>query len=202
MSISAIFPGLISLARTGHATLCPSAELNDERFYQPSGRFRGYGYCDHNLFEGVQMESIDGTAFPNLGPPRMNLPDAQDQKRERLLEKEASDPGYASLVAVLGRKNSQDAWYIHTAEKHGLFCFLTMDFTVIKCLESQKNALRIRSMKAAVMTPTDLGRYLELPPIAGHIFSYTSASFPVRRDLAWPQGRRMGHGKNRNSDRT
>lgn len=60
---------------------------------------------------------------------------------------------YASLVAVLGRKNSQDAWHIYTAEKHNLFCFLTMDFKLVTCLEAQKNAPRIRSMKTAVMTP-------------------------------------------------
>lgn len=78
-------PGLISLSRHDHVTL-------DERFYQPPGRFRGYGYCDHNLFEGVRTESIDGIAFPTLGPSRMGLPGAEDQKRQRLQEKETSDP--------------------------------------------------------------------------------------------------------------
>jgi hypothetical protein len=185
-------PGLISLARHDHVTLYSSAELNDERFYQPPGRFRGYGYCDHNLFEGVRMESIDGIAFPTLGPSRMGLPGAEDQKRQRLQEKETSDPDYASLVAVLGRKNSQDAWHIRTAEKHCLFCFLTMDFNLMKCLDSQKNAPWIRSMKTAVMTPAGLRSYLKLPPIAPHFFSHTNASFPVRSDLAWPQGRRNG----------
>jgi hypothetical protein len=171
-------PGLISLARNGHVTLYSSGELDDERFYQPSGRFRGYGYCDHNLFEGVEMKSIDGIAFPTLGPSRMGLPGAEDQKRERLRAEEASDSDYASLVAVLGRKNSQDAWHIRTAETHGLFCFLTMDFSLMKCLESQKNAPRIRGMKTLVMTPADLGSYLKLPPIAPHLSAIPAPAIP------------------------
>lgn len=192
-------PGLISLSRSGHVRLCSSAELNDEQFYQPSGRFRGYGYFDHNLFAGVRLESIDGFTFPSMGPSWMNLPSAEEQKRDRLRQKEASDPDYASLVAALGPKNSQDAWHIRTAELHDLFCFLTMDFRLIRNLDAQKNAPRIRAMKTRVMTPADLGRHLGLPPIAPHIFSYTNASFPVRSDLAWPDGRRMGLGKKRRS---
>ena len=194
-------PGILSLARNGYAALFTSAELKDEQFYQPAGRFRGYGYLDYNLFEDVLLPSIDGIAFPDMGPSGMNLPGAEEQKRMRLQLMEASDPDYASLVSVLGRKNSQDAWHIRTAEKYGLYCFLTMDFSLLKTLEAQKNASRIRRMTTAVMTPADLGRRLGLIPIAPHIFSYTNASFQVRSDLAWPEGRRMGLGKKRKSDK-
>lgn len=191
-------PGLISLKRAACVTLHSSAELQSEQFYQPPGRFRGYGYSDYNLFAGVALKSIDGHVFPHLGPSWMNLPDAREQQRQRLRAREAEDPEYASLVAVLGRKNSQDAWHIRTAEKFGLFCFLTMDFRLTETLAAQQNSARIRALKTLVMTPAELGKRLGLPPIAPHILSYTDASFPVRSDLAWPDGKRMGLGRRRN----
>lgn len=188
-------PGLISLQRAGCVTLHSSAELQSEQFYQPTGRFRGYGYSDYNLFSGTPLESIDGHVFPHLGPSWMNLPDSREQQRQRLQAKEMKDPEYASLVAVLGRKNSQDAWHIRTAEKFGLFCFLTMDFKLIETLAAQRNSPRIRALKTSIMTPAELGQRLGLIPIAPHILSYTDASFPVRSDLSWPDGKRMGLGK-------
>lgn len=191
-------PGLVSLQRAGCVVFHSSAELQSEQFYQPPGRFRGYGYSDYNLLAGVPQDSIDGHVFPHLGPSWMNLPSARDQQRQRLRGKEAEDPEYASLVAVLGQKNSQDAWHIRTAEKFGLFCFLTMDFKLMETLAAQRNSPRVRALKTSVMTPAELGQRLGLFPIAPHILSYTDASFPVRSDLAWPEGKRMGLGKGRN----
>lgn len=189
-------PGLISLCRHGHVRLHSSAELQDEQFRKPSGMFRGYGYFDHNLFNGVTLESVDGYVFPNLGPSWMKLPSAEDQQRNRLAERAAADPEFASLVAVLGPKNSQDAWHIRTAELHGLYCFLTMDFRLIDTLEAQKGAKRIKGLKTRVMTPADFGKYVGLVAISPHVFSYNDASFPVRGDIAWPNGKRRGRGKN------
>jgi hypothetical protein len=83
----------------------------------------------------------------------MNLPDSREQQRQRLQAKEMEDPEYASLVAVLGRKNSQNARHIRTAEKFGLFCFLTMDFRLIETLAAQRNSPRIRALKTSIMTP-------------------------------------------------
>src|SRR5690606_4939389 len=188
-------PGLISLARNGILSLYSSAELQDEQFTKPSGMFRGYGYYDHNLFAGGKLESIDGWVFPHMGPSWMNLPSPEEQRRRRLLAKESEDPEYASLVAVLGPKNSQDAWHIRTAEKHDLLCFLTMDFKLIRRIEAQRNARRVKELRTKVMTPAELGRHLRLRPIAPHILSYTDASYPVRSDLSWPDGKRRGRGR-------
>lgn len=188
-------PGLISLHHNGFLRLLSSAELQDEQFRKPSGMFRGYGYYDHNLFAGTNLDSVDGFVFPHLGPTYMNLPTAEEQQRKRLAAHAAVDPDYASLLDVLGPKNSQDAWHIRTAEKHGLFCFLTMDYRLIKALEAQKGAKRIKALKTRVMTPADLGRHIGLPPIAPHILSYTNASFPVKGELSWPDGKRRGGGK-------
>lgn len=183
-------PGLVSLTKSGHIRLHTSAELSAERFRKPIGMFQGYGYFDLNLFSQVPLESIDGIVLPSFGASWMDTPTEVDQQRERLLRHERADPEYASLVAVLGRKNSQDAWHIRTAEKHGLFCFLTMDFKLIDTLEGQKGASRIKSLGTKVMTPHQLGSYMELHPIAVDLLSYIGASFFVRGDLSWPDGKR------------
>lgn len=159
-------PGLVFLQRAGFLTLYSSAELHNEQFYQPLGRFRGYGYFDYNLFVNVPLEVIDDHTFPCLGPSWMKLPSPQDQLRQRLKNIQNEDPEYASLVAVLGAKNSQDAWHIRTAEKYGLYCFLTMDFKLIKTLDAQRNSPRIRSLKTSVMTPSMLGKKIRLSPVA------------------------------------
>jgi hypothetical protein len=190
-------PGLISLYRHGHIHLHSSAELKAEQFRKPSGMFRGYGYFDHNLFNGVSLESLDGYAFPNLGPSWMKLPSAEDQQREKLAERALADPEYASLVDVLGQKNSQDAWHIRTAELHGLYCFLTMDFSLIETLNAQSGAKRIKALKTRIMTPADFGKHVGLVAISPRFFSYHDASFPVRGDIAWPDGKRRGRGKNK-----
>jgi hypothetical protein len=193
-------PGLISLQRAGFVILHSSAELQNEQIYQPVGRFRGYGCFDYNLFKSMPQESINGYALPNFGPSWMKFPSAQEQQRQRLKALEAEDPEYASLVAVLGRKNSQDAWHIRTAEKYELFCFLTMDFKLIETLRAQRNSPRIQALKTSVMTPVELGQYLRLFSIAPHLLSYADASFPVRSDLAWPGGKRVGLGKDKIRD--
>lgn len=188
-------PGLVSLARQGLLTLHTSAELDAERFRQPVGRFRGYGYFDLSLLSGVEIKSVDGIEFPTLGPEWMELPTSREQQHQRLKRAEDEDTVYASLVEVLGRKNSQDAWHIRTAEKFGMFCFLTMDFDLFKPLNAQRNAKRIKTLATKVMTPEQLGRYLGIIPVPPHLLSYHRASFPVRSDLAWQDGRRKGAGR-------
>lgn len=88
-------PGLIFLQKEGFLTFYSSAELHNEQFYQPLGRFRGYGYFDYNLFMNVPLRSINRRMFP-LGP--------REQLFLRLKKMEAEDPEYASLVAILGKK--------------------------------------------------------------------------------------------------
>ncbi|WGO84367.1 hypothetical protein [Arsenophonus apicola] len=176
-------PGLIFLQKAGLLTLYSSAELYNEQFYQPLGRFRRCGYFDYNLFENVLLESIDGNMFSCLGSSWMRPPDPREQLHQLLKKMEAEDPEYASLVAVLGKKNSQDAWHIRTAEKYNLFCFLTMDFKLIKTLNAQRNSPRIRALKTSVMTLAMLGKRLRLFQIAPLILSYNDATFPVRNDF-------------------
>lgn len=179
-------PGIASLAREHLIFIKTSAELAAERFRQPTGRFSGYGYFDYDLFGDITVESIDGHADQLLGPSYLNLPNATEQQRARLAKE--SDPAYLSLLQVLGQKSSQDAWHIWTAERHGLFCFLTMDFRLRRILDSQKGTERLKSIRTRVMTPLEFGKYFEMIPVYTNILSYNDASFPVHPGLPWPDG--------------
>jgi hypothetical protein len=181
-------PGIASLARRGSIILRTSAELSNERFSQPSGRFSGYGWFDYNIFGKIRMESVDGLAFPTMGPSYLNLPNAVQQQRSRLDRSQAVL--YRALVDRLGPKNSQDAWHIRTAEIYGLFCFLTMDFKLIRNVRARSGQEPLKSLHTKVMTPSELGKYLRLVPISPRVLSYHDASFFVRSDLNWPESQR------------
>lgn len=181
-------PGIAHLARAGYLSLMTSAELIEERFRQPIGRYAGYGLFDDSLFAGIEMKSVDGLEEAVIGPRWMNLPSSADQQRARLAR--SNDQLYLGLVRQLGTGNTQDAWHIRTAELHGHFCFLTMDFALCKNFDSRRGQEPIRSLRTRVMTPLELGEYLGLFPLHPSLFSYTDASYPVRADLSWPDGKR------------
>lgn len=77
-------PPIVYLAELGLLKLWTSAELSDERFRQPVGRYRGYGMVDHSLFDKVRLQSVDGVAGPTIGPGWMRLASAAEQQRARL----------------------------------------------------------------------------------------------------------------------
>jgi hypothetical protein len=181
-------PALAHLARLGHIRLLTSAELGDEEFRQPAGRYSGYGMFDHSVFSGLPIESVDGRVFPNMGPEAWDLPTPAEQQRSRLAA--SDDAFYRSMVGVMGGRNSQDAWHIATAERHGLFCFLTMDWKLLRTLDAVKSKEPVRSLRTRVMTPKQLGEHLSLVPFPTFMLSYDDASFPVRADLSLPEGKR------------
>jgi len=182
-------PGIAYLSRIGALTLYTSAELQDEQFRQPSGRYRGYGYSDLGIFGGLTIDSVDGWVFPHLGPKYLNLPTPREQQRRRL-ENYMDDGTYAALVQRLGKKNSQDAWHIYTAEKHGLFCFLTMDFRLIETVAAQARTDPVKSFTTRVITPEGFGKEFELRRIPPRILSLTTPAFlfdPTSR-CRWASG--------------
>lgn len=180
--------GIADLARRGHLALKTSAELRDERFRQPGGRFLGYGSFDYSVLSTAPIESIDGFVGPTMGPSYLGLPSAAEQQRARLLR--SGDELHAALVRVLGEKNSQDAWHIRTAERHGLFCFLTMDFKLVRLVRQQAHREPLRSLRTLILTPADLGQQLKVAPLPPHLFTYNNATFFVRADLSMPGGKR------------
>jgi hypothetical protein len=181
-------PGIAYLARKGHIDLCQSAELRAETDYQPLGRFRGYGYFDYSLLKGVTMENVDGFAFPTLGPKWMNLPSAAEQLDRRISN--SGDALYEALVRELGNKHSQDAWHLRTAERNGLFGFLTTDFKFRRQVNGRIRREPLCSLKTKVLTPEEFGKALGIAPLKPIFFSYHDASFPVVTEVNMPNGRR------------
>ena len=180
------------LARLGLIHLHQSAELKDEQFRQPTGRYRGYGYFDYSLFEDIEIESIDGWVFPSMGPSWMDLPSAQEQQRKRLRRSDdvLFHDLYRLLKQQLGEKCSQDAWHIRTAERHGLFCFLTTDRALLKACKSLAKKEPLRSLTTRVMTPEELNIHLNIKPVKPYLLSYNNASWFVRMDHTMPEERR------------
>lgn len=184
--------GIAHLTRLGLIRLHQSAELREEQFRQPTGRYRGYGYADYSLFHGLEMESIDGWTFSTMGPSWMNLPSQEEQQRDRIRQSDdALFQGlYGLLQQQLGQKCSQDAWHIRTAERHGLFCFLTTDSSLLKACKSLARKEPLRSLTTRVMTPEELGLHLGISPVKPYLLSYNDADWIVRMDHTMPEERR------------
>lgn len=182
-------PGIASLFRRSHLSLFSSSELEDEQYRQPSGRYGGYGYYDFTLLHPNQLKSIDGHIFPQLGPSWLKSPPLHEQQRCRI-DSYRKDDTFDELVRTLGQKNSQDAWHLYTAEKYGLDYFVTMDFKFLRTIAAQKNSRAISNLKTKAISPEELGSLLKLIPISPRLFAYHNASFPVRADLTFPEGKR------------
>lgn len=167
--------GIAQLARTGHLKLCTSAELMAERFRQPMGRFRGYGWADHNVFGGIDMPSVDGI--------HIDLNSPVDTQRRRIAQ--CADPLYRALVAKLGPKSSQDAYHIFTAEKHGLFCFLHMDFKLANQVAQYSRVAPFKELRTRILLPSDLARIIGLLPVDSNLLTIGDDDqfFPTRADL-------------------
>ncbi|QRM40550.1 PIN domain-containing protein [Rhizobium rhizogenes] len=181
-------PGIVHLARKELLELCTSAELQDEQFRQPSGRFCGYGSFDYSLLRDIRLRSLDGHTMPTMGPAWMGLPNAKEQQQARLAR--SGDPLYAALAERLGQKNNLDAWHIATAERYGVDYFLTMDYRLKRLVDSLAKKPPFNTLKTSVITPAELGKRLHLMPVSPQFFSYHSASWFVRPDLHWPDNRR------------
>lgn len=176
-------PGIANLAKAGLLKLHTSAELVAERFRQPAGRYSGYGYYDHNLFRGLNFESLDGFV---LDPWNKHDPSALQIARINSRQ----DEPFKSILDVLGEKNSFDAWHIHTAETHGLFCFLHIDFKLDGHVRSNRLKAPLSTLKTRILRPSELAEIIGLLPVDTALLSYEGASFPVHAELSVPgQGR-------------
>jgi hypothetical protein len=192
-------PGIAQLALDGAITLVTSAELMDEQFRQPMGRFRGYGWLDYSVFRRVKIDSVDGYLLPSMGPTSMRFPSPKEQQQARIAAK--GDGLYRELVGRLGNRNNLDAWHVRTAEAYGVFCLLTMDFKLRKLFEVHKHLEPIRSLRTKVLTPREFGQIFNLVPLSPRLLSYNDASFFVRSDLSSLSGKRRPLREYRRVDR-
>ena len=176
-------PGIAYLARIGMLKLMTSRELKSEQNHHPIGAIRGrMGWFDYWLFESIDIESVDGYEAPNFdledfrNKPTINkviystdkdplnmYPENMKNMNERISQ--STDPLYRELMKLLPMKSNFDAWHIRTAEAHGLFCFLTMDFKLCDAIEKNRNKEPIASLRSKVMTPAEFGRHIGLSPI-------------------------------------
>jgi hypothetical protein len=180
---------ITTLARKGVFELYTSAELMAERDRHPPARFRTTGYSDFSLLDGLAIESVDGWNFDSLTMRRATISNLQEAQRARL--RSSGDPLYEGIVRALGSEtHSQDAWHIRTAQSHGMYALLTMDYSLVRLVGAQRKKLAQVGLTTRILTPSMLGVELGFGAVPPYLFSYTDASFPVRSDLCWPDERR------------
>ena len=172
-------PSIAYLAKRGFLKLKTSTELMVERHRLSAAWVNGGGHYDYSVFRGVKVECFDRLPLGSY-----TFTDLSDRHLQRARLKASDDPRFQAIVAQLGQGNSQDAWHIRTAEAHGCFCFLTMDFKLLKRVGKKQLLEPFKSLRTKIMTPEALGKHLGLKPIPTHFFSYHDASFPLRDDLS------------------
>ena len=184
-------PGIANLAKRSLIALAVSKELQDEQWTQPVGRFAGYGIYDFSLFRDLKFETIEDPDYTMIIAPNLGAPSLKEQRRQRLESK--TDPLYKSLITVLGKKNSQDVWHLVTAERNDCYCFLTMDFRLIRNIRAQARNKIVKSLKTKVMSPEEFGKEFSIVPIPPRLYSYHDASYPVMHETNWHNSKRQKH---------
>ncbi len=172
--------GIAELAKRGHIKLVTSAELSAESWRQPMGRFQGYQYQDLNIFKGIPMLSVDGHHFDAVDPK------AAQQSR---LARSAEEP-FLTLARLLPKKSNLDAWHIHTAHKHKLYCFLAVDFPLTDNFAKASQGKGFPHLETKLMLPSELAAAIQLRPIETFAISYEDSSWFVRPELHTPDNKR------------
>jgi len=185
--------GLASLAEAGLVNLYQSAELESERSRQPIGLYRGYSYLDLSLFRNTNIPNVDGHVEEVImGWPQKTSADWAREQRERLAS--SPDALHHSLHKLLREQNpnksDQDAWHIRTAERHNMFCFLTMDRKLLASCKSLSRKEPLRSLATKVLSPAEFGTIFGILPVPPRLLSYSDASWFVRADQAMPDEKR------------
>ena len=102
--------------------------------------------------------------------PLGTAPDAKQRLEIWLEVKREEIPEFSELVKCLGKNNIKDAWHIYTANEYGLDFFVTMDFNIVRSVQSQKGNKVIKALNVQVVTPEDLGRQIEMRPMSKGTF--------------------------------
>ncbi|KWT64249.1 hypothetical protein APY04_3513 [Hyphomicrobium sulfonivorans] len=172
--------GIAELARRGLIRLVTSSELMSEWLRHPIGRFSGYGWDDHHLFEGIEMPSVDGYV--------LDLKDAKQRQLQRLSA--SSEQPFKDLSSHFPPKDNLDVWHVHTAHRYGIHGFLTVDFGFVEKFEKQGEKLKPYGLVSRPVLPSDLGQSIGLRPIPTFMLSYRNARFAVHPELSSPDQKR------------
>lgn len=174
--------GVAELERQGYIELYTSAELEAEKFRQPMGRFRGYGWFDYHLFGKAKIRRLD----------KLHIDLVPDPTAAQLARVNAcTDPLFTSLVSVLGKKSNLDAFHVFTAERYSMDYFLHIDFPLADKIRQHEKKPPVNSMKCKVALPSMLGKQLKLLPIHTVIVSNFDSSWPVQTDAHLPSQQRQ-----------
>ncbi len=176
-------PSIAYLEKNNILILCDSDELKDEQECHPSNRFRPTGWMDYSLFQDVKFKTIKDITYPVVINSWQNI-NHKNERKNRLEKNQKNNSLYQSLVEILGVKNSQDAWHITVANDNNCYCFLTMDYSLIRSIESQKGHIAIKSLKTKVMTPETFAKTFSLAQLHYKHLSYHDASFFVEPNLS------------------
>ncbi|WP_129542739.1 hypothetical protein [Thalassospira indica] len=154
--------------------------MQDETIPHPTGRYSGYGLFDLSLFKDVPLTLIpDSSHSLTFGLQPGTGPTVKEQISSRRVDILSSDPRAKELEKALGKKNSQDAIHIATAERNGFYCFMTMDFRLIDAIKSQSGHPAIKKLKTRILSPEEYAHQFKIRPVHTRIFSFHNASFPV-----------------------
>lgn len=176
--------GIYYLAEKGYLDIFISNELQDEQLTQPGSRYsdNGNGLFGYSLIKIMKNNPIKLLNNPNY---RLTIgrhfPSIKEQREKRLSA--VNDKTYLGLLVALGKRNSQDAYHIYTAESNNIYCFLTMDFKLIKAIQSQNGHPAIKSLKTKIISPEELGKELSLVKLPPIMFSYHDSSFFVEPSM-------------------
>lgn len=173
--------GIAELARAGLINLVTSAELHAEVTRQPLGRFRGYRIGDLNIFDDLAIPSVDGY--------HLDLVAAKESQQRRIRAR--TDEPFAAIARLLPEKSNLDAWHLHTAHVHKVFCFLTMDFRLKNAVSSISRNNSFPALDTKLMLPSDLAAAIGLRAIDTFLISYRKAIWAVHPDMNLPGSRRQ-----------
>jgi len=135
---------------------------------------------DLNVFDSIHIPSVDGHHFDPVDPK------AAQQTR---LSRSKAEP-FATLAQLLPKKSNLDAWHIHTAHKHGLYCFLVVDFPLTDNFKRASQRKEFPRLNTRLILPSELAAAIHLRPIETFAISYQDSSWFVHPELSSPDNKR------------
>jgi hypothetical protein len=180
---------LVRLVRLGLVHLWSSRSLQAEMNLHPPGMVNGYGMFDRSLFANLKIENIDGRIPFVFGPATLGFKSFAEQLKAELVGR-PDEPLFQSLWSLIGPtvgpRGDQDVWHLATAERHGLDYFLTTDGKFRAAIRQLAHKEPLRSLRAKVVSPEELGELLKLRRVPPIVLSYDDLNVFVSTETTMP----------------